>query len=530
MAIKPFLRIGSDVIDADSNCYVIAEIGHNHQGSLEQAKKLFDAAKEAGADAVKLQKRNNRTMYTKAFYNSAYNSENAYAPTYGEHREFLEFGHKEYAILAAHAKSIGITFFSTAFDIESADFLEEFDMPCYKIASGDLTNIPLIRHVAAFGKPMIISTGGAVLQDVERAYAEIIKVNPQLCIMQCTSGYPCKYEEMNLKVIETYQRHFPRAIIGLSAHDNGIAMSVAGYAMGARIVEKHFTLDRSLKGTDHAFSLERPGLARLVRDLRRTRTAMGDGIKCPYESEKGPLTKMQKSLVAARDLPKGHRITRADVKICSPGTGLLPFEMDNILGCVTQKALAEDDLFSYENLGLAQTISLPLRTLPERVAQLKMVVIDFDGVLTDNKVFVSETGEELVVCSRADGIGMKKLESLGLKTLILSSETNPVVKARTQKLGVECVQGCENKKTELQKIARKAGVSLHEIAFIGNDINDRECLEMVGVPIIVQDAIAELRPLASYQTQAAGGQGAVREACEWIASLYAAPRSTSAAA
>ncbi|SEH30064.1 N-acetylneuraminate synthase family protein [Magnetospirillum fulvum] len=332
----------------DTDCYVIAEIGHNHQGDLEKCKQLFHAAHECGANAVKLQKRDNRSLFTKAMYDSAYSSENAYGDTYGAHREFLEFGEFEYKELRAYAKDLGISFFSTAFDFNSADFLEKLDMPAYKLASGDLTNIPLMKHIASFGKPMFISTGGGSMEDVRRAYEAIMPINRHLCILQCSAGYPPEYEELNLRVIETFRAEFPDIVIGFSSHDSGIAMAVAGYMLGARVVEKHFTLNRAWKGTDHAFSLERPGLQKMVRDLKRTRLAMGDGIKRQYESEKKPLQKMSKKLVAARDLEAGHVLTRADFCIKSPNDGLPPHMMDDLIGLTLAKPLKEDDNFAMD--------------------------------------------------------------------------------------------------------------------------------------------------------------------------------------
>lgn len=326
------LTIDGTEINDGSDCYVIAEIGHNHQGSLEQCKKMFDVALECGANAVKLQKRDNRALFTKEIYDSPYVHRNSYADTYGEHREKLEFGRPEYEALIKYARNIGITFFSTAFDIPSADFLAELDIPAYKIASGDLTNIPLLRHVAAIGKPMIISTGGGTIDDVVRAYRTIMPINPQLAILQCTSGYPAEFNELNLKVIGAFRERFPDVVVGLSSHDNGIAMALVGYVMGAGIVEKHFTLNRSAKGTDHAFSLTPEGLHRMVRDLRRAKIAMGDGVKHTYESEKAPLYKMAKKLVAARDLPAGHVLTEADILAKSPNDGLPAYEFDNVLG------------------------------------------------------------------------------------------------------------------------------------------------------------------------------------------------------
>ena len=344
------LSIDGFKINDQSDCYVIAEIGHNHQGDLEQCKKMFTVAKECGANAAKLQKRDNRALFTQAMFDSPYLHRNSYGATYGEHREALEFTTEQHFELIAHAKKVGITFFSTAFDIPSADFLEALDMPAYKIASGDIINLPLLRHVAKFGKPMIISSGGATMDDVVRAYRTVMPINPQLCILQCTSGYPAEFNELNLKVIQTFRERFPDVVIGLSAHDNGIAMATVAYVMGATVVEKHFTLNRAAKGTDHAFSLTPKGLERMVRDLRRTRESMGDGVKRCYESEKGPLYKMQKKLVAARDLPAGHVVTDADIAIRSPNDGLPPFEYENVLGMRLTAPLKTDGNFAYDIL------------------------------------------------------------------------------------------------------------------------------------------------------------------------------------
>jgi sialic acid synthase len=337
-------------INDDSDCYVIAEIGHNHQGELEKCKELFRAAKDCGAHAVKLQKRDNRSLFTKAMYDKPYDNENSYGATYGEHREFLEFGLDKYQELIRYAKEIGITFFSTAFDIPSADFLKALDMPAYKIASGDLTNTVLLKHVAAIGKPTILSTGGGQLEDVRRAYDIFVEAGTPLVLLQCTAGYPCKFEEMNLRVITTFREEFPKAVVGLSSHDSGIAMATAAFVLGSRVVEKHFTLNRAWKGTDHAFSLERPGLSKMVRDLQRTRVAMGDGIKRTYPSEVAPINKMSKKLVAARDLPAGHQLQASDFGIKSPGDGLRPYEIDKLIGKKLVADLKEDDTVTWESV------------------------------------------------------------------------------------------------------------------------------------------------------------------------------------
>ena len=344
------LRIGKHDIGDHTSCYVIAEIGHNHQGSLDKARELFREAKLSGAQAVKLQKRNNRGLYTRAAYNKPYDNENSFGATYGEHREFLEFGVKEYRDLQAYAQELGIDFFATAFDIASADFLVALNVPAFKIASGDVKSIPLLKYVAAFGKPIIISTGGALIDDVQRAYDEIMPINPQLGLLQCTAGYPAAFEELDLRVVQQYRERFPGAVIGYSGHDNGIAMPVAAYVLGARIVEKHFTLNRAMKGTDHAFSLEPVGLRKMVRDLERTHKALGDGVKKIYESEKAPIVKMGKSLVVARDLPAGHVLKAEDIVMKSPGGGIPPYELESVLGRLTLKPLYEDDFLTLEML------------------------------------------------------------------------------------------------------------------------------------------------------------------------------------
>jgi sialic acid synthase len=344
------LRIGEIDISDDGDCFVIAEIGHNHGGSVETAKELFKAARDAGAHAVKLQKRDNRSLYTHEMFHKPYENENSYGATYGEHREALELGRAEYEELKTYADELGVVFFSTAFDLRSADFLAELDMPAYKVASADLVNTPLLRHVAQAGKPMILSTGGATLDDVRRGYDTVAEINPQVAVLQCTAGYPADWHELDLRVIATYRDLFPEAVVGLSSHDNGIAMAVAAYVLGARIVEKHFTLNRALKGTDHKFSLEPTGLRKMVRDLARTRIALGDGTKTMYASEIDPVVKMAKKLVAATDLPAGHRLEACDIAMKSPGDGLPPYELDRIVGRTLRHPVQADGALTFELL------------------------------------------------------------------------------------------------------------------------------------------------------------------------------------
>ena len=345
------LNIDGVLVGDEHPCYVIAEVGHNHQGDIELAKRLIDAAKECGVDAVKLQKRSNRALYTREFYDQPYDNELSFGRTYGEHREALEFGADEYRELLRHARDVGVTLFATAFDFESADLLAELDAPAFKFASGDLRNTPLQRHVAAFGKPMLLSTGGGTMEDVERAVDAILPLNPQLCVLQCTAAYPADVHDLNLNVITTLRERFPELVVGLSDHQNGIAMAIVAYMLGARVIEKHFTLDHALKGRDHAFSLMPEGMRRLVRDLHRVPAALGDAEKRPLPIEADPLEKMGKKLVAARELGLGHVLTADDLAIKSPADGgLPPYELERLVGRRLRRPIALEDYVTFDDV------------------------------------------------------------------------------------------------------------------------------------------------------------------------------------
>jgi N-acetylneuraminate synthase/sialic acid synthase len=201
---------------------------------------------------------------------------------------------------------------------------------------------------------MFLSTGGGTMEDVNRAYDAIMPINQQLCLLQCTAGYPAEFEELNLRVITSFRERFPDTVAGLSSHDNGIAMAVAAYILGARVVEKHFTLNHTWKGTDHAFSLEPIGFKKMVRDLQRLKVAMGDGVKRTYDNEVNPIIKMGKKIVAARDLPAGCTLRREDLTLKSPGDGLPPYEMEKVIGRVTLQPLSEDDDITFDLLNGAQ--------------------------------------------------------------------------------------------------------------------------------------------------------------------------------
>jgi sialic acid synthase len=333
-----------------NKAFVIAELGHNHQGSLDIARQMIKAAKDAGADAAKLQKRDNRSLFIKELYDQPYDNENSYGKTYGEHRETLEFGKAEYLELQAYAKELDIILFATPFDFRSVEFLADLNMPAYKIASADLNNTPLQKEIAKLGKPIYLSTGGGAITDIRRACEAILPVNKQLCIFHCTASYPVDIADMNLDVIPRLIQEFPGQVIGLSDHENGIDAANVAYMLGARVFEKHFTLNRSWKGTDQSFSLEPEGLRKLVRNLRRIPIMRGSSEKHLLECEKKPLKKMAKSIVAAKDLLAGHVITEKDIALKSPSSGLPPYEYDRVIGMVLLESILEDQNILFENL------------------------------------------------------------------------------------------------------------------------------------------------------------------------------------
>lgn len=293
------ITIGTRVITDASPAWVIAEIGSNHGGDAQVACDMIRIAASCGAGAVKLQKRDNRTLYTQALLDQPYVNEHSYGPTYGAHREALEFSRTEYVICQQEAARSNVEFFATAFDEPSADFLLALDVPAIKIASGGLTDHALLRHVAAARVPVVLSTGGGTVREIDQAVEIVTAKHDQLALLHCTAAYPVRdYAEHNLKCLVTLQERYPSCLIGWSGHDSGIALAVMAYTLGARIIEVHFTLNRANKGTDNAFSLEPSGLQKMCRDLRRAHAAYGDGIKRFYKSEIDPIAKMRRRVLA----------------------------------------------------------------------------------------------------------------------------------------------------------------------------------------------------------------------------------------
>lgn len=297
------LLIGTRLISDEEPAFVVAELGGNHGGSLETAYQLIDKAHDAGADAVKFQKRHNATLYTSTLLDAPYENENSYGPTYGAHREALELSPFDLFCCFDHARQRGLEAFATAFDERSVDALLRSGggIPAFKIHSGGLTDEALIRDVARCQMPVLLSTGGGTMDDIDRAVGWLGEC-PH-AILHCTASYPLNPLEANLRVILTLRARFPETVIGWSSHHPGIALSLIAYAFGARIIEHHLTLSRASKGTDHGFSLEPKGLQTLIEDLETTRKALGDGLKMFYPSEVKPISKMRRV-----QTPEGWRI------------------------------------------------------------------------------------------------------------------------------------------------------------------------------------------------------------------------------
>jgi len=332
-----------------NKAFVIAEIGSNHCGSVDRAIELIKSAKHCGADAVKFQKRSNKSLFTKELYDSPYDNKNSYGKTYGEHREYLEFGKEEYCVLQDLCKEIDINFFATPFDFESVDFLSEFDLPAYKIASADIINPMLVEYVAKLGKPIVLSTGGGTMTDIRRMVDTILPINDQLVILHCTASYPVLYHDMNLNVIPKLIKEFPNQIIGLSDHENGAHAASLAYYLGARVFEKHFTSNRAWKGTDHSFSLESRGLTKLIRNLSRIPGLLGDGEKKLLSCEEKPLYKMRKSIVANKNLKEGTTLDLEHFDYKCPGSGLEPYKIYRILGSKLKSDVNKGELLTLDN-------------------------------------------------------------------------------------------------------------------------------------------------------------------------------------
>ncbi|HKQ70922.1 MAG TPA: N-acetylneuraminate synthase family protein [Polyangiaceae bacterium] len=288
---RKLVRIGKRLVGDGEPTFVIAEIGINHNGSVELAKKLVDGAVAAGCDAVKLQKRTPELCTPKEQWYVQRDTPWG-VMTYIDYRHKIEFGAREIAEFDAHCRAVQIPWFASCWDEEAVDFIERFEPPCYKAASASVTDLDLLRRMRATGRPLMISTGMSTMAEIEAAVATVR--DGELLVAHATSTYPCPPEALNLRVIHTLRNRYPLYPIGYSGHEMNVAPSLAAVALGATFVERHLTLDRKMWGSDQAASLDVSGMIELVTTLRETERALGDGVKRVHETELSSMKKLRR--------------------------------------------------------------------------------------------------------------------------------------------------------------------------------------------------------------------------------------------
>ena len=330
-----------------SKVFIIAEAGVNHNGSIDLAKKLIDVAVDAAADAVKFQTFNADRLVSKSVQKADYQKQT----TSTDESQYdmikkLELDEGAHRVLIGYCKDRDIMFLSTPFDHDSIDLLNSFQMPIFKIPSGEITNLPYLRYIGGLGKEVILSTGMAKLDEVLSALEVLIKAGTskeKITVLHATTEYPCPIGEVNLRAMQTIKAAFC-VRVGYSDHTQGIEVPIAAVAMGACVIEKHFTLDRNMEGPDHKASLEPDELKAMVRSIRHIEQALGDGVKCPSESELKNISVVRKSILASRFIKIGETFSDNNLIVKRPGNGISPMRWDEIVGQKATRNFSEDEL------------------------------------------------------------------------------------------------------------------------------------------------------------------------------------------
>jgi N,N'-diacetyllegionaminate synthase len=327
--------------------FVIAEAGVNHNGSLDLALQLVDAAKASGADAVKFQTFRADQLATRSAHKAPYQERTtANSESQFEMLQRLQLDAAAHRCLIHHCRNTGIQFLSSPFDTQSADLLATMDVPLYK----EITNLPFLEHLARKNRPLILSTGMSTLGEVEEAVQVLQFAGAiQLTLLHCVTEYPAPYAEVNLRAMQTLKSAFGLPV-GYSDHTSGIEIAIAAVALGAEVIEKHFTLDRSLPGPDHSASLEPVELRQMVTAIRHVEAALGTGIKAPARCELPNISVARKSVVAARTLPTGHQLAAGDLEIKRPGDGLAPKLLPTLIGRTLRASVAKDEIINWDHL------------------------------------------------------------------------------------------------------------------------------------------------------------------------------------
>lgn len=330
-----------------AKCLIIAEAGVNHNGDLKTAKKLIDAAAEAGADLVKFQTFSADRLVTSTAKKAAYQMHTTNnRESQQQMLRRLELSPDNHMKLISYCKKRKIGFFSTAFDIESADFLVSLKPKYFKIPSGEITNLPYLRHIGQLGLPIILSTGMATMEEIKSALRILKNSGTQrnlITVLHCTTEYPTPMSEVNLRTMISIRDKF-KVEVGYSDHTHGIEVAIAAVALGASVIEKHFTLDRNMSGPDHKASLEPAELKSMVTAIRNIEVALGDGIKRPTPSEVKNISVVRKSIIASKAIKTGEEFRIDNLTTKRPGTGISPMRFDEVLGKKARRAFAEDEI------------------------------------------------------------------------------------------------------------------------------------------------------------------------------------------
>lgn len=332
---------------------IIAEAGVNHNGSLDTAKKMVDAAKESGADYIKFQTFHAHSLVTADCEAADYQKENAGAESQKDMLKSLELSFDEFKQLKAYCDEKGIGFLSTPFDADSIDFIASLKPDYMKVPSGELTDLPFLRKMASTGIPVIISTGMATPEEIAKALKPFLKAgygSDDIILLHCTTQYPTPMEDVNLLAMKTVAESFGHKA-GYSDHTLGIEVPIGAATLGAAVVEKHFTLDRNMPGPDHKASLEPAELKKMVESIRNIEKALGNGVKEVKESERPNLIAARRSIVAKRDIKQGEVLTEDDICTKRPATGLNPMMWDKVIGTKAIRDFAKDEMIEIDNSG-----------------------------------------------------------------------------------------------------------------------------------------------------------------------------------
>lgn len=322
--------------------YVIAEIGINHNGDYELCKKMISQAAHVGVDAVKMQKRTIEEMYTKDALDVPYNKPYAFGRTYGEHKHALEFSDEQFIELQGYAHSLGVEFLVSGFDSTSFEFIDKvLDVPVHKVASPFITDYPLLKQVAQYNKPIFLSTGMHTMDEIKDSVNFIKQFNDKLMVFHAVTMYPVPNKDVNLNILTTFKQELD-TLVGYSSHDTGVAIPAAAVALGACVIEKHFTLDRTMVGPDHAASVEPRGMELIKKYSTSVHQSLGSYVREMNEAEAAARIKYGVSITSHHAIPQGKVITEDDIMVKCPGGGISPVEYWNLIGKKATKDIQAD--------------------------------------------------------------------------------------------------------------------------------------------------------------------------------------------